>query len=44
MESHRVKKDNYIIKSGYQGKDVVNKVTVYEIWFDFGMIPRRSNM
>lgn len=44
MESQRVQKDTYVIQSGYQEKDVVNKITVYEIWFNYGMIPWRGNM
>jgi hypothetical protein len=34
----------HVIKSGYQGKQVVNKVTAYWFWFDYGMIPWRDNM
>jgi hypothetical protein len=29
-KSHRVQKDNHIIKPGYQGKEVVNKVQYME--------------
>jgi hypothetical protein len=32
MKYHKVQKDNHEIKSDYQGKDVMNKVTVYGLW------------
>jgi hypothetical protein len=38
------KKTNHVIKLGYQGKEVVNKVTVYWLWFDYRMILWRGNM
>jgi hypothetical protein len=38
MNCHRVQYDNQVIKLGYQGKEVVNKVTVYGLWFTYGMV------
>jgi hypothetical protein len=38
-ESHRVQKDNHVIKSIHQEKLVVNKITWYGLWFNYGMIP-----
>jgi hypothetical protein len=29
MKSHRVQNDNHVIKSSYQEKEVVNKMTMY---------------
>ena len=41
MHSHKVHKDNHEFKLVTQGKDVVKKVTVHKLWFDYGMIPLR---
>jgi hypothetical protein len=44
MTSHRVQKDNHVIKSGYREKDELNKVAVYGLWFNYKMISRMGNM
>jgi hypothetical protein len=39
MESHKIQKDHHVIKTSFQWKEVVNKVTVYGLWFNYGLIP-----
>jgi hypothetical protein len=39
MYYHKVHKDNHEFKLVTQGKEVVNKVTVQRLRFDYGMIP-----
>jgi hypothetical protein len=35
--------DNHVIKLAIRRKEVVNKVIVDELWFDYGMIPMKCN-
>jgi hypothetical protein len=44
MQYHKVYKDNYEFKSVTQGENVVNKMKLHRLWFNYEMILWMGNM